>query len=525
MTSISNRQRFGYSIGHFLNDCCASMWFTYLLMFFKKVINLSSSEAAALMLIGQVVDGCFTPIIGILSDKFIAIPFCTQRKSWHLLGTCLTAISFIFIYNIPLFSDTFSNSQNGTTVPCGSAIKLPSTENLGNAIDGKVFAEESCSSGYDFYYYIPFIIVFQIGWASVQISHLALIPFLTTTNKQRADLNSKRYSLLIVANTFVYVIAWFLFKQTSRGTPCEAKDSIGEEDASSFLKLAGCSVGSGLVMSVLFHALVNEEEPDRETEEAGEKEIPMENKGENVAFMDFQPVKEKRLDTPSDWLSHLPMYTNAIVYMAARLAANCLQIYLTLYITDTIKLPKQYIGILPFVQYIFGFLASFSTKYIHKWHSTAAAYFLGSILVFAAGILVNIVDKSVTRDEWSTSSLIPVFAIFALYGGGGNMVVCSALGLTAELIGNQTKSSAFVYGLMSFGEKIFNGVAVVILEKMNTCDQDAKAEEADALANNRTVSGCTKPECEFYGKFVSYGTSGILVIGLIFVFIQKYVKH
>ena len=54
---------------------------------------------------------------------------------------------------------------------------------------------------------------------------------------------------------------------------------------------------------VLFHALVKEEEPDRETEEAAEKEIPMENKGENVAFMDFQPVrKEKVLDTPSDWL-------------------------------------------------------------------------------------------------------------------------------------------------------------------------------------------------------------------------------
>ena len=130
------------------------------------------------------------------------------------------------------------------------------------------------------------------------------------------------------------------------------------------------------------------------------------------------------------------MYTNAIVYMAARLAANCLQIYLTLYITDTIKLPKEYIGILPFVQYIFGFLASFSTKYIHKWHSTAAAYFLGSVLVFIAGILVNIVDKSRASNDWGVWNLVPIFAIFALYGGGGNMVVCSALGLTAELIGN-----------------------------------------------------------------------------------------
>lgn len=524
MTKMSNRQRFGYSIGHFLNDCCASMWFTYLLMFFKKVIKLSASEAAALMLIGQVVDGCFTPIIGILSDRFKAIPIYTQRKSWHLLGTCLTAISFIFIYNTPMFSETFSPKSDN--IACGAENKLPAPENLKKMIDGETDSstEDSCSSGYSFYYYIPFIVVFQIGWASVQISHLALIPFLTTSNKQRADLNSKRYSLLIVANTFVYILAWFLFKNNNIGPPCEAKDSIGEEDAGSFLKLALCSVGSGMIMSILFHVLVEEKAPEREAEDAA-KEISLENKTEDKAFLDYEPVKEKKLDTPSDWLSHLPMYTNAIVYMAARLAANCLQIYLTLYITDTIKLPKEYIGILPFVQYIFGFLASFSTKYIHKWHSTAAAYFIGAVLVFIAGVIVNIVDKSRTSTEWTGVQLVPVFAIFALYGGGGNMVVCSALGLTAELIGNNTKSSAFVYGLMSFGEKIFNGIAVVILEKMNTCDQDAQQQAETNKLNNVTVTGCTKPECEFYGKFVSYGTSGILVIGLMFVFIQKYVKH
>lgn len=251
-SQLTNRQRFGYSIGHFLNDCCASMWFTYLLMFFKKVIKLSAEEAAALMLIGQVVDGCFTPIIGILSDKFIAIPYYTQRKSWHFLGTCLTAISFIFIYNKPMFHDQFNNGSSETTT-CGAENNIPNPSDLSEVIDGKASLVESsseCSSGYSFYYYIPFIIVFQIGWASVQISHLALIPFLTTTNKQRADLNSKRYSLLIVANTFVYILAWFLFKQTHAGPPCEAKNSIGEEDSYSFLRLALFSVGSGLVMSV-----------------------------------------------------------------------------------------------------------------------------------------------------------------------------------------------------------------------------------------------------------------------------------
>jgi len=302
-------------------------------------------------------------------------------------------------------------------------------------------------------------------------------------------------------------------------------------------------VGCGLIMSTIFHILVREVPPERGVE-LNVKTLPDCNnnniQGENHAFIDYSVEKKPTLDTPMDWLKSLPMYTNAIIYMSARLAANSLQIYLTLYISDTIKLPAQYIGILPFVQYFFGFLASFSTKYIHKAHSTAAAYFCGCILVFAASIMVRMVDRhhaapsipleptqnftdqdwtqSTSQDEgWTTNELIPVFGIFALYGCGGNMVVCSALGLTAELIGDNTKSSAFVYGLMSFGEKIFNGVAVVILERLNTCDNEKR--------KNESLPRCTKPECEFYGRFVSWGTSGILMVGLIFVIIQRYVKH
>lgn len=43
-----------YSIGHFYNDLCASMWFTYLLIFMEKVVSLLSWQAGLLMLIGQV---------------------------------------------------------------------------------------------------------------------------------------------------------------------------------------------------------------------------------------------------------------------------------------------------------------------------------------------------------------------------------------------------------------------------------------------------------------------------------------
>lgn len=41
-------------------------------------------------------------------------------------------------------------------------------------------------------YYTLAIVVFQVGWAVVQLSHLSLIPELTTLTKVRASLTSLR---------------------------------------------------------------------------------------------------------------------------------------------------------------------------------------------------------------------------------------------------------------------------------------------------------------------------------------------
>ena len=36
--NLSKWTIFGYGLGHVCNDICASMWFTYLLLFLQKVI-------------------------------------------------------------------------------------------------------------------------------------------------------------------------------------------------------------------------------------------------------------------------------------------------------------------------------------------------------------------------------------------------------------------------------------------------------------------------------------------------------
>lgn len=51
---IPLRIQLAYGVGHVLNDICASMWFTYLLVFFHLVLQFDNWEAGLILLIGQV---------------------------------------------------------------------------------------------------------------------------------------------------------------------------------------------------------------------------------------------------------------------------------------------------------------------------------------------------------------------------------------------------------------------------------------------------------------------------------------
>lgn len=55
-------------------------------------------------------------------------------------------------------------------------------------------------------------------------------------------------------------------------------------------------------------------------------------------------------------------YEGACVYMTTRLFVNLGQIYIPLYLQDTLELPSQYLAVLPFVMYISGYVTSFVIK-------------------------------------------------------------------------------------------------------------------------------------------------------------------
>ena len=152
--TITPFRKFAYGVGHVFNDLSISMWFTYLVLFYHRVILLSSTNAGILVLVGQVADAAATPCVGFICDRINVL--YGRRKLCHLVGTIMVALSSFFIW-----------------YPC-------------------LFCNDSTPDGVEVFYFAIPIIVFHIGWAAVQISHLSLIIVLTSDKNERVGLNTIR---------------------------------------------------------------------------------------------------------------------------------------------------------------------------------------------------------------------------------------------------------------------------------------------------------------------------------------------
>ena len=70
--SLSNlpwKTKLFFSFGHIYNDLCASIWFSYTLIFFQ--MQFRGTIAGILLLLGQVADAVATPFVGYESKYFV----------------------------------------------------------------------------------------------------------------------------------------------------------------------------------------------------------------------------------------------------------------------------------------------------------------------------------------------------------------------------------------------------------------------------------------------------------------------
>nr|XP_057928331.1 major facilitator superfamily domain-containing protein 12 isoform X1 [Doryrhamphus excisus] len=403
-------RRLCYAAGHFLNDLCASMWFTYLLVYLHSILGLQSTFAGVLLLVGQVADGVCTPLVGYESDRSTGRQ--GKRKNWHLLGTICVLLSFPFIFN-----------------PC-----------LACSANTPQWAEVI--------YFVPFIVIFQFGWAATQISHLSLIPELVSGDSAKVELTAYRYAFTVVANITVYAVAWLLFHFQSQHD-IDTTDNLGQADVPLFRMLAFILLAIGAVFSLIFHV---------GTKEKSDEEDQL------ISSSPDEEASPLRVFQWKHWLKEPSFYQVAFLYMCTRLIANLSQSYISVYLTNSLMLPKNFIAIIPLVMYVSGFVSSLAMKPISKLVGISMMYFAGLLLVIGFAIWV-ILDKNMGADS--------IYGAAVLLGAGSAIILVMSLSMTAKLIGEHTQSGAFVYGSMSFTDKVANGVGVIVIQSIRPCSTEA----------------------------------------------------
>ncbi|XP_077300458.1 major facilitator superfamily domain-containing protein 12-like [Arctopsyche grandis] len=173
--------------------------------------------------------------------------------------------------------------------------------------------------------------------------------------------------------------------------------------------------------------------------------------------------------------------------MGTRLFVNLSQVFIPLYLHRTLALPGVTLASVPLVMFISSFVTSLVVRSLNRYLGRKAAYTLGGLIAIAGCMWMFF-------GHGPSYSIYQIYVVVIVFGAGGALMLVTSLGLTADLIGNATNTAAFVYGAMSFSDKLANGLAVVLIQHL--------AETADS---------------DFYRWAVSFGCGGAATFAILAV--------
>ena len=101
-------QRLCFSIGHLFCDLQTVAWSSYLLLYFTKVVGLSSKLVGAIWVCEKLLDALSSFLFSYANVSW-SIPYLSKcygkRKTWHLVGTVFMALIIGLIWTSPRLFD------------------------------------------------------------------------------------------------------------------------------------------------------------------------------------------------------------------------------------------------------------------------------------------------------------------------------------------------------------------------------------------------------------------------------------
>ncbi|XAR63378.1 hypothetical protein NMG60_11023291 [Bertholletia excelsa] len=373
-----------YGTGHMLNDTTSACWFTYLLVFLTDM-GLSPSEAATVMLSGQIADGFATIFAGELMDRF------GRFKRWHGAGSALVTVSFSSVF--------------GGCSPCKIlGTDSPIVQTIGYSTSAAIF---------------------NVGWAATQVSHMSMVNCITLNPTSRVALASCRNAFTMVANLSLYAIAFVVFHVTASRTKADVETQ--------YMWIAYVSIFIGCCFLGVFY--IGTKEPRSNQEVEGRSDVRV-----SWAY----------------WFKKVLYYQVAVVYVLTRLITNVSQSFLAFYVIDDLQMSPSSKALVPAIIYISSFIISILLQEM-KWngHRLKLFFSAGGILWICCGAGTLLLPRNMSAIMYLLSIVI---------GMANALIMVTAISMQSVLVGEDLNGCAFVYGSLSFMDKMACGLALYILE-------------------------------------------------------------
>ncbi|KAI1296904.1 Major facilitator superfamily domain-containing protein 12 [Halotydeus destructor] len=284
-----------------------------------------------------------------------------------------------------------------------------------------------------FSYFFFFAIFFQAGWAHVQVSHVALISKLSVNAADRVILASCRQAAMVASSVTVYAVTLFTLRKSNSSQPLTFD---------LFSNAALILWGMGAIFALLYQLVLKEKAGVRADD------VQSSDKGDENKNIQ-RPVRE--------WFQDRMFYTVLVLYVVGNLYYVITQVYTTLLLQWTFKSPKENLAIVPFVTYAVGFVASFALKPISNRFGSKTVLLFGCFSGALFGGWVFMADENFGQ-SWQ------IYGVAALNGVAGTSLLVSITSLISKLTKDYPGSGAFVFGVMSFSDKLMNGSTVLLLE-------------------------------------------------------------
>ena len=419
---LSTLSVWAYSVGHVYNDLWWTIWFMYLLYFLIDVVKASPSVATIAILSGQIADGLATNIIGFLIDK--TDTKIGKSTPWYIFGTLLIIPSFLLTFNKCVFCDLIWGEDS---TACNN--------NVSNIIY--------------YLYYMLFPALFNIGWAAVQISTMSIVPTITFNQHRRDSLVNFRNAFTYVSNIVTLIIALTLFK-------------LIEDEYSQFKYLVNIVTILGLLCTFFFLYGVKESKLHTEA---------VDKAGQSFSYLSSDGSGEG--DNWKEWLKKPWFYTCGAVYMFTRMAINITMTLIPFYLVYVLKFEKSekeptppQIAMVPLASYfssmIFSFflyrpLISHFSDPDSNWQTPSSRLYpllIGVVLLVGSSFPFLIIQCSYS---WAMYLIVPCQGI------GLAIMLNIATSMISDMIGNNSKWVAFIYGTYSLFDKVMNGIILSII--------------------------------------------------------------